>query len=37
MTRATLWLLMIGLILGAIGIIGNGGLIFHAYVKPAVK
>ena len=34
MTKATLVLLCIGLVLGAIGIIGPGGLVFHAYVAP---
>ncbi len=34
-TKATLWLTVIGLVLGAIGILGSGGLIFKAYVAPA--
>ena len=36
MTKATLVLLCVGLILGGIGIIGAGGLVFHAYVAPKV-
>jgi len=34
MTKATLMLTCIGLVLGTIGVIGGGGLIFHAYVAP---
>ncbi len=34
MTKATLMLTAIGLIAGAIGILGGGGLIFGAYVPP---
>ncbi len=34
MTKATLMLLLVGLVLGSIGIIGKGGLIFQAYVAP---
>ncbi len=36
MTKATLLLTAIGLIAGAIGILGGGGLIFKAYVASAV-
>ena len=34
MTKATLVLLLIGLVLGSLGIIGKGGLVFTAYVAP---
>ncbi len=34
MTKATLVLLLIGFVLGSIGIIGKGGLVFSAYVAP---
>ena len=34
MTKATLYLTAFGLVMGAIGILGNGGLIFGAYVAP---
>ncbi len=34
MTRTTLMLLLVGLVLGGIGIIGKGGLVFKAYVAP---
>ncbi len=34
MTKATLYLTAFGLIMGAIGILGAGGLIFGAYVPP---
>ena len=34
MTKATLMLLLVGLVLGGIGIIGKGGLVFTAYVAP---
>ena len=37
MTKATMMLLLVGLVLGSIGIIGKGGLIFQAYVAPVVK
>ncbi len=36
MNKAAMVLLAIGLVLGAIGIIGNGGIIFKAYVAPAM-
>jgi mannose/fructose/N-acetylgalactosamine-specific phosphotransferase system component IID/mannose/fructose/N-acetylgalactosamine-specific phosphotransferase system component IIC len=35
MTKATLVLLVIGLVAGAVGIIGAGGLVFQGYVPPA--
>ena len=35
MTKATLMLLLVGTVLGVIGIIGKGGLVFTAYVAPA--
>ena len=34
MTKATLMLLLVGIILGGIGFIGKGGLFFKAYVAP---
>ncbi len=34
MTKATLVLLLVGFVLGAIGVIGKGGLVFKAYVAP---
>ena len=36
MTKATMVLLCIGLVLGSIGVLGAGGLVFHAYVAPKV-
>ena len=33
-TKATILLTVFGLVMGAIGILGNGGLIFHAYIAP---
>ena len=35
MNKAAMTLLAVGLVLGSIGIIGGGGLIFKAYVPPA--
>ena len=34
MTKATMMLLIVGIVLGSVGIIGKGGLIFQAYVAP---
>ncbi len=37
MAKAALVLTIAGLVLGAVGVIGNGGLVFAKYVAPVVK